>query len=69
VFRAFCRRCGSPLYSRRPGAPGVFPLRLGILNEDPDRRSVAHCFVASKATWFAIDDDLPQFTANPPSAA
>ncbi len=68
VFRAFCQRCGSPLYSRRPGAPDVFRLRLGILNDDPERRSLAHCFVASKAPWFAITDDLPQFAAQPEDA-
>ena len=63
VFRAFCGRCGSPLYSRRPGAPDVLRLRLGILDDDPERRSLAHFWVGSKAAWFAITDTLPQFTA------
>ena len=65
VFRAFCGRCGSPLYSRRPDDPNVLRLRLGILDDDPGRRSLAHFWVGSKAAWFAITDALPQFTAGP----
>jgi hypothetical protein len=61
AFRAFCSRCGSPIYSRRSAAPDVRRLRLGILNEDPERRSLAHFYVGSKAPWFEISDDLPQF--------
>ncbi len=54
VFRAFCGRCGSPIYSRRANAPDVLRLRLGILNDDPGRRSLAHFWVGSKAAWFDI---------------
>ena len=60
-FRAFCSRCGSPVYSRSEGAPDVLRIRLGILNEDPGRRPLAHFHVASKAPWFEIADALPQF--------
>jgi len=65
VFRAFCGRCGSPIYSRRANAPDVLRLRLGILNDDPGRRSLAHFWVGSKAAWFDIADTLPQFAAGP----
>src|SRR5205809_2866492 len=65
VFRAFCTRCGSPLYSRRPDAPDVLRIRLGILNDDPQRRLLAHFFVGSKAPWFEITDGLPQFAEGP----
>ena len=63
VIRAFCSRCGSPIYSRRPDTPDVLRIRLGILNDDPGRRSLAHFWVGSKATWFDIADTVPQFTA------
>lgn len=62
-FRAFCGACGSPIYSRRPDAPEVLRLRLGILNDDPKRRPLAHFWVGSKAPWFEITDALPQFDA------
>jgi len=65
VFRAFCPRCGSPIYSRRPDAPDILRLRLGLLDDDPERRSLAHFHVASKAPWHTITDDLPQFAGGP----
>jgi hypothetical protein len=65
VFRAFCSRCGSPIYSRRPGVPDVLRLRLGLLDDDPGRRSLAHFWVGSKAPWFEIVDGLPQFEKGP----
>jgi len=65
VFRAFCSRCGSPVYSRRPDAPDILRIRLGILNDDPQRRALAHFHVASKAAWFEITDGLPQFAGGP----
>jgi len=43
----------------------VLRLRLGILNDDPRRRSLAHFWVSSKAAWFDIADDLPQFAGGP----
>jgi hypothetical protein len=60
-LRAFCSRCGSPVYSRVEGVPDVLRIRLGLLNEDPGRRSLMHFHVASKAPWFEIRDALPQF--------
>jgi hypothetical protein len=60
-FRAFCRRCGSPLYSRRDAEPEIRRIRLGTLDGDPERRPLAHFFVDSKAPWHTIEDDLPQY--------
>lgn len=67
-FRAFCRRCGSPLYSRRDDRPEQRNIRLGSLDADPGRRPQAHVHVASKAPWFSIDDELPQFSDGLPAA-
>lgn len=61
--RAFCRRCGSPLYSRKDALPGVLRLRAGLINEALAVRPVAHYHTGSKANWWPIDDDLPQFEA------
>jgi hypothetical protein len=61
-FRAFCRRCGSPLYSRTEADPGIRRLRLGTLDSDPERRPLIHVWVSEKAPWHSIDDSLPQFT-------
>ncbi len=66
-FRAFCRRCGSPIYSRRDSEPELRRIRLGTLDSDPGRRPLAHVFVGSKAPWFTIHDSLPQFDAGLPA--
>ena len=60
-FRAFCRRCGSPVYSRRDAEPEIRRIRLGTLDADPGRRPLAHVWVGDKAPWHTIADDLPQY--------
>jgi len=60
-FRAFCRTCGSPVYSRRDSEPDIRRVRLGTLDSDPERRPLAHIWVSSKAPWHSIDDSLPQY--------
>ncbi|HYR66022.1 MAG TPA: GFA family protein [Reyranella sp.] len=55
-----CRRCGSLLYSVvRDGA--FVHVALGTLVDDPTIRPTKHIFVGSKAPWFTITDDLPQY--------
>lgn len=60
-YRAFCRRCGSPVYSRRDADPEIRRIRLGTLDSDPQRRPLAHFWTSSKAPWHSIDDSLPQY--------
>ena len=55
-----CSLCGSLLYSVvRDGA--FVHVAMGTLVEDPTIRPRAHIFVGSKAPWFTITDDLPQY--------
>jgi hypothetical protein len=75
--RCFCSDCGSPIINRagpNRKAPVEFPattpqygIALAIL-DDPPLRPALHCFVASKAPWFEITDDLPQHPEYPPPA-
>lgn len=61
---AHCKRCGSLLYSVvRDGA--FVHVTLGTLVDTPSIRPGAHIFVGSKAAWFTITDDLPQFDEFP----
>ncbi len=61
---AFCRVCGSKV-------PRVSEARVtipaGSLDGDPLARPGRHIFVAFKAPWFEITDDLPRFEGYPPS--
>jgi hypothetical protein len=55
-----CKRCGSLLYSVvRDG--NFVHVTMGTLVDDPTIRPTKHIFVGSKAPWFAITDDLPQY--------
>lgn len=58
--RCFCGRCGSPLLKRNEAQPQTIRLRLGTLDTDPHIKPSKHIYVASKAPWFEITDDLPQ---------
>ena len=60
-FRAFCSRCGSPVYKRSNERPGVVRIRLGTLDDDPHLKARVHVFVADKAPWYEITDSLPQY--------
>ena len=55
-----CAACGSLLFSVvRDGA--FVHVALGSLVDTPSMRPTKHIFVGSKAPWFEITDDLPQF--------
>jgi hypothetical protein len=55
-----CAKCGSLLFSVvRDGA--YVHVALGSLVDSPSLRPTKHIFVGSKAPWFEITDDLPQF--------
>jgi hypothetical protein len=38
----------------------------GTIDDDPGIQPQAHIFVAYKAPWFEITDNLPQFAKKPP---
>jgi hypothetical protein len=59
-----CGVCGSFLFSVvRDG--GYVHVALGSLVDTPAIRPDKHIFVGSKAPWFEITDDLPQFEEYP----
>ncbi len=59
--RGFCRVCGSPILSRYDADNSFYGLAMGTLDDDPGVSPSMHIFVADKAPWFTITDDLPQF--------
>jgi hypothetical protein len=59
--RAFCGKCGSPLYSRTAKEPDVLRIRLGTLDQDPGGRPRLHVWTAEQAPWCPqLADDLPR---------
>jgi hypothetical protein len=55
-----CGACGSLLFSVVRDGEYVH-VALGALVDAPSVRPTKHIFVGSKAPWFEITDDLPQF--------
>ena len=55
-----CRACGSFLFSVVRNSAFVH-VAMGSLVDAPSIRPTEHIFVGSKAAWFEITDDLPQF--------
>lgn len=59
--KSFCKTCGSPIMSNNSLKPEVTRIRLGTIESDIVERPEAHVFVASKANWEEINDNLPQY--------
>jgi hypothetical protein len=60
AHNAHCGSCGSFLYSLvRDGQ--YIHVAMGGLADEPTIRPTHHIFVGSKAPWFTITDDLPQY--------
>jgi hypothetical protein len=60
----FCTRCGGGTPVERDNVAFVL-VPMGLLDADPGQHPQAHIHVASKAAWYTIDDDLPQFAELP----
>lgn len=60
----FCSSCGTSLFSKKHKQDKHI-VRLGILDDVPTRRPNVHIFVASKAPWFEIADQLDRFDEVP----
>lgn len=62
LFKAFCSKCGSPLYARSDEDPNDVRVRLGGFEGELDVRITGHVWVSSKATWYTIEDSLPCYS-------
>lgn len=62
TVREFCGVCGSSLTFAPSGDAGdVVEFAVATLDEAINHRPDAHIFTAYKASWFDINDDLPQY--------
>jgi hypothetical protein len=61
--RMFCKTCGSRLFEHTPR--GIVSVAAGTLDTTPEKGPALHFFVAGKAPWFEITDDLPRFAREP----
>ena len=65
VSRGFCLTCGSPIYSKNSGMPGmVFP-RASILDDLEIAKPQLVVYTSRAPSWDSIDPNLPAFSENP----
>ena len=69
TIKTFCSICGSSLISLIRDNPDYIGVPIGGLDQDPGRRPEMHIFVGSKAPWYEITDDLPQYEEWPPEGS
>ncbi len=65
LHRSFCRHCGSVVPEAHQ-AIGLVIAPAGNLEGDLGLTPQFHMFTGSKAAWYRIEDDLPQFEEYPP---
>ena len=58
-----CGTCFSLLYWT--GYEGKIRIPYGTLVDEPALKPTAHTYVGSKASWYEILDDLPQYDGSP----
>ncbi|TCM70894.1 hypothetical protein EC844_101168 [Acinetobacter calcoaceticus] len=63
--RCFCGVCASPIISIKSDTPELYRLRIGTLDTPLEHGPTQHIFVASKAEWEQICDQLPQYAERP----
>lgn len=61
---AFCKTCGSSVPRARDDR-SVYNVPVGSLNQSIGMDAKGHIFVGSKASWFEITSDLPQWDEMP----
>ena len=56
-----CRRTTGSAFKPVVRDGAFVHVAMGTLVDDPSIRPTAHIFVGSKAPWYVISDDLPQY--------
>lgn len=61
---AYCKTCGSSVPRARVDG-SVYNVPVGSLNQSPGIEAKGHIFIGSKADWFEVTGDLPQWDEMP----
>ncbi|MBD5770156.1 GFA family protein [Marinomonas colpomeniae] len=66
VCRYFCNSCGSMISAIDKKEKNTVYLSIGLLDSDTAIVPEYHQYVSSKAEWYKIIDNLPQYMAESP---
>ncbi len=61
---AFCKTCGSSVPRARADG-SMYNVPVGSLNQAPGVEAKGHIFIGSKAPWFEVTEDKPQWDEMP----
>jgi hypothetical protein len=67
--RSFCANCGTKLTFTIHDLPDRIWVSAGALDDDPGLVPEYHIFVGSKAPWYEISDEIPQYEGYPDKQA
>lgn len=65
VTRAFCPRCGSPIFGSNSAMEGYVTISLGTFDDSSLFEPAVVIFARNRKPWDAMDDSLPTFQAQP----
>jgi hypothetical protein len=61
VFREFCGRCGTHLFSGRVADPDFKSIKIAALDDPAVISPIAHIWTKSQISWACTEDGLPRF--------
>ena len=64
--RVFCRRCGSPIFSRRTGQREL-RLRVGVIDPPPDLPVASQAWCEETPPWRRREDQAPRYPGARPN--
>lgn len=59
--RAFCGKCGSPIYSFITGKEQFPSLHCGSISDYPEKKLDANLFTSEKCAWVQIDESVSNY--------
>jgi hypothetical protein len=60
MYRTFCPKCGTPVFSEAEPRPHLIIVRVGTLDNPELGKPKATIWTASAPSWACLDADLPQ---------
>lgn len=61
VFREFCRRCGTQLFSGSSAYPQSKTVKIASLDDPAAIHPIAHLHTENRIPWACIEDGLPRY--------
>jgi len=69
VTTSFCPTCGSPLFGRSSGMPGMLTLRVASFDDPETFTPQMAVYAKRRLHWDHLDPSLPAYDAMPPTPA